>query len=110
MPLRHAILFASLLLALPAAAKDTVRIAFIGPLTGGVSANGIGGRNSADLAVRVRNADSATKYEYELVVPFVANKNLGPRKVYFEVAWLYRFDNSYKIQIDPHQFLLIKPL
>ena len=69
MPLRPATLFVSLLLlAFPAAAKDTVRIAFIGPLTGGVSANGIGGRNSADLAVRVRNADSATKYEYELVV------------------------------------------
>ena len=68
MPLRPAHLFVSLLLAFPAAAKDPVRIAFIGPLTGGVSANGIGGRNSADLAVRVRNADSATKYEYELVV------------------------------------------
>ncbi len=69
MPLRPAILFVSLLLlAFPAAAKDSVRIAFIGPLTGGVSANGIGGRNSADLAVRVRNADSATKYEYELIV------------------------------------------
>ena len=69
MPLCPAILFVSLLLlAFPAAAKDPVRIAFIGPLTGGVSANGIGGRNSADLAVRVRNADSATKYEYELVV------------------------------------------
>ncbi len=69
MPLCPAILFVSLLLlAFPAAAKDTVRIAFIGPLTGGVSANGIGGRNSADLAVRVRNADSATKYKYELVV------------------------------------------
>lgn len=69
MSLRPAILFVSLLLlGVPAAAKDTVRIAFIGPLTGGVSANGIGGRNSADLAVRVRNADSATKYVFELVV------------------------------------------
>ena len=69
MSLRPAILLVSLLLlGVPAAAKDTVRIAFIGPLTGGVSANGIGGRNSADLAVRVRNADSATKYEFELVV------------------------------------------
>ncbi len=47
--------------------KDTVKIAFIGPLTGGVSANGLGGRNSAELAVRLQNADSSSKYEYELV-------------------------------------------
>ncbi len=53
---------------LPVQAKDTVRIAFIGPLTGGVSANGLGGRNSADLAVRLRNADAKTPYTYELVV------------------------------------------
>jgi len=50
-----------------ASAKDTVKIAFIGPLTGGVSANGIGGRNSTDLAVRLRNADAKAKYKYELV-------------------------------------------
>ena len=50
-----------------ASAKDTVKIAFIGPLTGGVSANGIGGRNSADLAVRLRNAEARSKYRYELV-------------------------------------------
>src|SRR5712664_4386735 len=49
------------------AAKQTVKIAYIGPLTGGVSANGIGGRNSADLAVRLRNADPKAKYHYELV-------------------------------------------
>ncbi len=53
--------------ALPAAAKDVVQIAFVGPLTGGVSAIGLGGRNSADLAVRLRNADPASKYTYELV-------------------------------------------
>lgn len=47
--------------------KDTVKIAFIGPLTGGVSANGLGGRNSADLAVRLRNGSYGTKYTYELV-------------------------------------------
>lgn len=52
----------------PAMAKDTVRIAFIGPLTGGVAANGLGGRNSADLAVRLRNADPKARYAYELVV------------------------------------------
>lgn len=56
------------LVTLQAHAKDTVRIAFIGPLTGGVSANGLGGRNSADLAVRLRNADPKAKYNYELVV------------------------------------------
>ena len=68
--LLHAIAMLTVLLglAMPAAAKDKVRIAFIGPLTGGVSANGIGGRNSAELAVRVRNAEGSAKYEYELVV------------------------------------------
>src|ERR1700720_5033598 len=51
-----------------AAAKDKVKVGFIGPLTGGVSVNGLGGRNSAALAVRLRNADTKAKYEYELVV------------------------------------------
>ena len=51
-----------------AGAKETVKLAFIGPLTGGVSANGLGGRNSADLAVRLRNADANARYSYELVV------------------------------------------
>jgi branched-chain amino acid transport system substrate-binding protein len=50
-----------------ALAKDTVKIVFIGPLTGGVAANGIGGRNSADLAVKLRNEDPKAKYKYELV-------------------------------------------
>ncbi len=54
--------------ALPAAAKDKVKVAFIGPITSGVAANGIGGRNSAELAVKLRNADAKAKYEYELVV------------------------------------------
>jgi len=57
-----------LVAAVPAEAKDKVKVGFIGPLTGGVSANGLGGRNSADLAVRLRNADAKAKYEYELVV------------------------------------------
>src|SRR6202521_3001630 len=54
----------------PASAKDKVKVkvGFIGPLTGGVSVNGLGGRNSADLAVKLRNADANAKYEYELVV------------------------------------------
>ncbi|GAC1343296.1 MAG: branched-chain amino acid ABC transporter substrate-binding protein [Myxococcales bacterium] len=50
-----------------ALAKDVVRIAFVGPLTGGNSAIGLGGRNSADLAVRLRNANAKGKYEYQLV-------------------------------------------
>jgi branched-chain amino acid transport system substrate-binding protein len=70
--LRPIVLFASLVLfvfsASAAPAKETVKIAFIGPLTGGVSANGLGGRNSADLAVRLRNAAPNAKYSYELVV------------------------------------------
>jgi branched-chain amino acid transport system substrate-binding protein len=65
-----AVLTATLVLASagPAVTKDKVKVGFIGPLTGGVAANGIGGRNSADLAVRLRNADAKAKYEYELVV------------------------------------------
>jgi branched-chain amino acid transport system substrate-binding protein len=55
------------LLVFDARAKDVAKIVFIGPLTGGVSANGIGGRNAADLAVRMRNADPAGRYEYQLV-------------------------------------------
>ena len=51
-----------------ARAKDTVRIAFVGPLTGGNSAIGLGGRNSADLAVKLRNQDAKAKYTYDLVV------------------------------------------
>ena len=53
---------------LGAQARETVKVGFIGPLTGGVSVNGLGGRNSADLAVRLRNADTKAKYEYELLV------------------------------------------
>jgi len=56
------------MMAAPAQAKEVVKIAFVGPLTGGVSSIGLGGRNSADLAVRLRNADPKAKYTYELVV------------------------------------------
>jgi branched-chain amino acid transport system substrate-binding protein len=55
-------------LAAPATAKDVVKLAFVGPLTGGNSAIGLGGRNSADLAVRLRNADPKSKYTYQLVM------------------------------------------
>lgn len=51
-----------------ALAKDTVEVAFIGPLSGGVAANGLGGRNSAELAVALRNQDPDAKYHYELLV------------------------------------------
>ncbi|MBM3566427.1 MAG: branched-chain amino acid ABC transporter substrate-binding protein, partial [Alphaproteobacteria bacterium] len=52
----------------PKPPRSKVKVTFIGPLTGGVSANGLGGRNAADLAVKLRNADAKAKYEYELVV------------------------------------------
>ena len=58
----------SLAAACAAQAKDTVKLVFIGPLSGGNSANGLGGRNSTDLAVKLRNADPKSKYQYELVV------------------------------------------
>jgi branched-chain amino acid transport system substrate-binding protein len=57
-----------LVFAAGADAKDLVKVVFIGPLTGGVSANGLGGRNSADLAVKLRNQDESAKYEYEMMV------------------------------------------
>jgi branched-chain amino acid transport system substrate-binding protein len=63
-----AAILAMLSFALPAEAKQRVKVGFIGPLTGGTSSNGLGGRNSADLAVRLRNADPKAKYEYEMVV------------------------------------------
>ena len=53
---------------LAAEAKEKVKVGFIGPLSGGTSSNGLGGRNSADLAVKLRNADANAKYEYELTV------------------------------------------
>ena len=46
---------------------ETIKITFIGPLTGGVSAGGLGGRNSADLAISLRNESPVSNYKYELV-------------------------------------------
>src|SRR4051812_50073679 len=76
--------------------KQTVKLAFIGPLTGGVSANGIGGRNSADLAVRLRNEDAKAKYKYELVslddeckpntAVQAATKGAAPKKIVARVT------------------------
>lgn len=62
-----AIAVAAVFFASAAAAKDVVKIAFIGPMSGGNSAAGVGGHNSAELAVKLRNANPATKYEYQLV-------------------------------------------
>jgi branched-chain amino acid transport system substrate-binding protein len=62
-----AALMASLAATQGALAQEKVKVAFIGPLTGGVSANGIGGRNSAELAVKLRNQDPDAKYEYEMI-------------------------------------------
>ncbi|HXV07853.1 MAG TPA: branched-chain amino acid ABC transporter substrate-binding protein [Burkholderiales bacterium] len=66
-PLRAALCCAALLAAGAAGAKEAVKLVFIGPLTGGVSANGLGGRNATDLAVRLRNAEAKARYRYELV-------------------------------------------
>lgn len=57
----------SALAADPSSAKETVKLAFVGPLTGGNAAAGVGGRNSAELAVRQHNARASSKYEFELV-------------------------------------------
>jgi branched-chain amino acid transport system substrate-binding protein len=51
-----------------AQAKKTVKLSFIGPLTGGTASNGLGGRNSFLLAVAERNADPKSKYRYETIV------------------------------------------
>src|SRR3954454_23536938 len=37
-------------------AKDKVKVGFIGPLTGGVSVNGIGGRQPGETLGQLRNA------------------------------------------------------
>ncbi len=42
-------------------AKEKVKLGFIGPLSGGTSANGLGGSNASDLVVRIRNADPNAK-------------------------------------------------
>ena len=48
--------------------KETVKIGFIGPLTGPNAAFGLGSRNGADLAVKQANQRSDSPYRYELVV------------------------------------------
>src|SRR5205807_2802285 len=48
-----------------AAATPTVKIAFIGPLTGSNTSLGLGGENSFKLALIQRNDDPTMKYHYE---------------------------------------------
>lgn len=54
-------------LALTAPAKKVIKIAFIGPLTGGAAGFGLGGRNSADLAIREANRSGKFPYEIKLL-------------------------------------------
>src|SRR2546426_12736244 len=61
------------------AAKQTVKIAYIGPLTGGVSANGIGGRNTAHHAGRPREADPPAKNPLEPGRPEEKTQPNNPR-------------------------------
>ena len=51
-----------------AAARGSIAIAFIGPLTGDVAARGLGGRNGAVLAVRQRNRSQPDLPAIELIV------------------------------------------
>jgi len=65
-----------------AIAKDKVTIAYIGSLTGGTSHIGLGGRNSIDLAIRLRNQDPKSKYEYQLVsIDDECKPNIGVQAV-----------------------------
>ena len=48
--------------------SETVKIGFIGPLTGGNAAVGMGLKHSAELAVKQANESGKNKYKYELVV------------------------------------------
>ncbi|MDR2051470.1 MAG: branched-chain amino acid ABC transporter substrate-binding protein [Deltaproteobacteria bacterium] len=50
-----------------AAGKSTVKLGYIGPLTGGNSSIGLGARNAMELAILERNGDAGAKYSYELV-------------------------------------------
>lgn len=48
--------------------KKTVKVAWIGPLTGGNAGPGLGGKNSFLLAVKEHNADPKSKYKFETVL------------------------------------------
>jgi branched-chain amino acid transport system substrate-binding protein len=64
------VIIASIILTLSSCEKkvETVKLAFIGPMTGDNAAMGLGGRNSFLLAVRQRNAAGQTNHKYEVVV------------------------------------------
>jgi branched-chain amino acid transport system substrate-binding protein len=47
--------------------KRVVKITFIGPLTGGAAAFGLGGRNCVDLAIREANKSGKFPYELKLL-------------------------------------------
>ena len=47
--------------------RPPVKLAFIGQLTGNVLDEGLGGRNAADLAVRLRNAEPGRRFEFKLL-------------------------------------------
>lgn len=49
------------------AERPRVKLVFIGQLTGRVVDEGLGGRNAADLAVRLRNAEAVGRFKYQLV-------------------------------------------
>lgn len=48
--------------------SDAVKVGFVGPLTGGNAATGIGLKNSAQLAVDEANASNKYKHKFELVI------------------------------------------
>jgi branched-chain amino acid transport system substrate-binding protein len=54
----------------PVFAKEKIKVSYIGPLTGGNAAMGLGGRNSFQLAIRQinRGVFGEKKYEYEAVL------------------------------------------
>lgn len=68
MKLKFAIAMVGLsMMAANSAFAEKITVGYIGPITGKVAANGIAGRNSADLAIKLRNANPNSKHEYELV-------------------------------------------
>src|SRR6476646_5458949 len=84
------------LMAASAAAKDAVKVGFIGPLTGGVSVNGIGGRNSADMeiiaaathycsATAIATVDTYHKFGFPVIVWGAVLPDITYRNKYPEV-------------------------
>src|SRR5262249_33099855 len=59
---------AALVAGAQSSAKDTVKVGFIGPLTGRVPANCLGARHPANLGVKLRHAAPKAEYTYDMVV------------------------------------------